>query len=66
MEPPSQNEQQPKPSRDGEGGAKIHFTGTKSSPGLDSVVVKTQILFISRGGFLTYAMQHHRETILSN
>ena len=35
----------------------MHFTV------LDSDVVKTQKLFISHGGFLTNAMNHHRETI---
>ena len=28
---------------------------------LDSAVVKSQNLFSSRGGFLPYAMYHHRE-----
>ena len=31
---------------------------------LDYVVVKKQIVFSSRGGFLTNAMYHHREAIL--
>ena len=35
----------------------MHFTV------LDSDVVKTQKLFTSHGGFLTNAMNHHRETI---
>ena len=30
---------------------------------LDSAVVKTQTLCISRGGFLTYPMYYHKETI---
>ena len=29
---------------------------------LDSVVVKSQILYSSHGGFLTYAMHHHDES----
>ena len=32
---------------------------------LDPAVVKTQNLFSSREGFLTYALYHHRETIKS-
>ena len=33
---------------------------------IDSVIMKTQILFSSHGGFLTNAIHHHRETTLSN
>ena len=33
---------------------------------LDSIVVITQKLFSSHGGFLTYAIYHHRETSQRN
>ena len=54
------NGQQPKPLR-GWGGTQIHFTGTNSLPYVLSV--KKQKMFSSHGGFLTYAMYHHIESL---
>ena len=39
----------------------MHYTGTKSSS-LDYVLVKTQILFNSHGGFLTDTMFHMEQS----
>ena len=41
-------------------GAKMHFTRTII---LDSIVVKTQKMLSSHGGFLTTAMYHHSQTM---
>ena len=40
-------------------GGKMHFTGAKIID-LDYVTVNAQIMLSSHGGFLAYAMHHHR------
>ena len=57
QEPSPQNGQQPK-SRRG-----LNALYWRQIFTLDSVAVKTQKMFSSHGGFLTYAMHNHRETI---
>ena len=59
-EPPHLNGQQPKPLR-----ALNAFYWYKIFA-LDSAVVEIQEMFSSHGGFLTNAMYHHGETLLSN
>ena len=56
-EPPPKNRQQPKPL----GGLNAFYWYQIFA--LDSAVVEAQKMLSSHGGFLTFAMYHHRETI---
>ena len=57
MNKQQQNHRQPKPL----GASNVFYWRQIFT--LDSAVVKTQTLFDSNGGFLTYAMHKYRETI---